>query len=184
MADTGGAESGHDDSRVLGGVITTHANTSFGKVFLAKPNHYAFVSGQSRNLAEKRQRLEVVREKGVLLLILAVPFLLLSSLNPIAILYAAAAACFNAALYLPDLIDRILVDRGKLLQGKIIRCWGQLEQPGWFDFNLEYEFSTPDGRVLKRQHSDNRVDLEGQTLPQPGTTLAILYVNDWLYRVL
>lgn len=164
-------------------------HTAFGKVFLVKLNHLEFVSGSSSNLNERRSIwLKRGRERGFLLLLVAFGVLVCGiayeKLDSRWVLVLGIVSILSVLQYLPDLFDYLLAKNGQLLTGKITRISGRLEMPGWFDLYLEYEFTTPQGKVAKGHATANRLDLQDKPLPQIGTSVAVLYVNALLYRVM
>ncbi|MBZ0283070.1 MAG: hypothetical protein K8L97_20195 [Anaerolineae bacterium] len=164
-------------------------HTAFGKVFLVKLNHLEFVSGSSSDLNERRSIwLKWTRERGLISLLVAFGILvcgiMYEKLDSTWILALGILGVLDMLLYLPDFVDYLLVKNGQLLKGEITQISGKLEMPGWFDLYLECQFTTPRGKVAKGHAMANRLDLQDKPMPQIGTSVAVLYVNTLLYRVM
>ncbi len=73
--------------------------------------------------------------------------------------------------------------RGQLLSGEIVhaRCF---PTPHGILVEVRYSFLTPSGQKVLGTQYQNRNDLNEQTLPRPGTPLAILYAADNYFRAL
>lgn len=164
-------------------------HTAFGKVFLVKLNHLEFVSGSLNDLNERRSIwLKKMRERGLISVIVVfgifVCGIMYGKLDATWLLGIGILGVLDMLLYLPDFIDYLLVNHGQLLKGEVTKISGRLEMPGWFDLYLECQFTTPRGKVAKGHAMANRLDLQDKQLPPIGTSVAVLYVNNFLYRVM
>jgi hypothetical protein len=91
---------------------------------------------------------------------------------------AVFVLCFVAWFALwKDNRNRQLSAKGKILHGQIISTKGQRNSKGAFSAFIEYAFDTPDGRQLTRKALTSRRDLE-KSMPPPGTSVAVLYLDD------
>jgi hypothetical protein len=48
----------------------------------------------------------------------------------------------------------------------------------------KFQLTTPAGRFLQKEQRATRNDLKDQPLPQPGTPVVVMYLNDGNYRAL
>jgi hypothetical protein len=87
-----------------------------------------------------------------------------------------------------------LFEKGQMLQGTVVRCAGY-DQPfppsTWegtgsfvYAIRLEYSFRTPVGREVIRTEGRLAEDMQGQPLPEPGTPVLVMYLDDENYEVL
>jgi hypothetical protein len=53
-----------------------------------------------------------------------------------------------------------------------------------YEIRVSYKATTPTGATLEGKAKRNRPELRGESLPQPGSTLLLLYLNDQEYKVL
>jgi hypothetical protein len=78
---------------------------------------------------------------------------------------------------------RRLETEGHLLEGQVTHCSGVTHKSN-YEVKLSYCFYTPDERPLRDKTSRIRHDLYLTALPQPGTPVAVLYLDDTNFRVL
>jgi hypothetical protein len=76
-----------------------------------------------------------------------------------------------------------LVQEGQLIVGKIVEIRGS-HVKGGYQVSITYNFRSPEGREMSRKESLLRNDLRTGLLPKAGTQLAVVYVNDRLFRIL
>jgi hypothetical protein len=73
--------------------------------------------------------------------------------------------------------------QGQVIKGEVTACEGKA-MPDHYHVTLSYKFRTPADRELTGKITQERDDLKNEELPQKGTPVAVLYVNDKLYRLL
>lgn len=79
--------------------------------------------------------------------------------------------------------NKRLEEEGQFVTGKLSKVSGGRVRGG-YQVNIEYTFVSPNGTDLKRKESHIRNDLDRDLLPQTGTSVMVVYVNDRLFRVL
>jgi hypothetical protein len=83
--------------------------------------------------------------------------------------------------------NRLLAREGRLVYGEISKISGRrlLNRRESYQVTVHYELISPEtGQQIRKKASDMRNDLSGQSLPQPGTPVAIMYRSDKHYKVL
>jgi Protein of unknown function (DUF3592) len=94
--------------------------------------------------------------------------------------------------------DDTLIRKGRLLMGEVVKCQGTLNVTktsldgkgygsplrGTYLIELSYVFHTPEGKEVEATAKSRRNDLIDQRLPELGTPVAILYLNERRYKVL
>lgn len=78
--------------------------------------------------------------------------------------------------------EYMLKEQGELIHGQIQTC-DVSGSDGSYWLKIQYSFVTPSGKEITKKTSHSVKHLEG-TVPDPGTPVAILYVNDMVYKVL
>lgn len=74
---------------------------------------------------------------------------------------------------------------GKVISGEVVNASGRSSSKGAYIVKLDYRFRVPDtGETISHKETNTRNDLRGQTLPAPGTPLAIAYRDRKTYKVL
>jgi hypothetical protein len=73
--------------------------------------------------------------------------------------------------------------RGVVVRGEVVECIGE-ERASHYHVRLRYQFILPDLKVRRGTAHFVRDDLRGAKLPEKGAQVAILYLNDWFYRLL
>jgi hypothetical protein len=183
VADAGGAGENEINRIVFGSIMKIY--TFMGEIFLVKLCHAYFLAGEGeRNLNEERHALHRLRNNFIAFLIFSLILLVFSDFNPHGLITVIILTCLTPTVMLPDFVDYLLAHKGRLLQASIRECTGRLEMPDWFDLYIEYQFTSPMGKSIVNRQWNNRVDLKNVELPPPGTQLLVLYVNDWLYRLM
>lgn len=81
-----------------------------------------------------------------------------------------------------------LRDNGKLIQGQVVKAEGEV-RPGplgkEFVITIWYEFTSPKtNKTISGTIAQNRDDITEETLPQTGSPVAVLFLNDRNYRVM
>jgi Protein of unknown function (DUF3592) len=76
-----------------------------------------------------------------------------------------------------------LAQEGQFIAGEITEAGGHRARAG-FQLSIRYKFRSPEGIELSRKESLTRNDLNTGHLPKTGTTVAVIYVNDKLFRIL
>lgn len=76
-----------------------------------------------------------------------------------------------------------LENEGQFITGKITKVSSARVKAG-YQITVTYSILSPDGVELSRKESLVRNDLNKALLPQEGTPVAVVYVNDKLYRML
>ncbi len=79
--------------------------------------------------------------------------------------------------------NRRLQQDGQLVIGKIVEAKAVRVKAG-NQLTIQYTFMSPEGGELGRKESLVRNDLRNMPLPSIGTPVAVVYVNDKLYRLL
>jgi hypothetical protein len=78
-----------------------------------------------------------------------------------------------------------LSQEGTLISGEIIRCSGRKNNDNDFRLKAEVRFRSPQtGQWVTKNYLLTRNDLKGKSLPQPGTPVHILYINDKMFETL
>jgi hypothetical protein len=77
-----------------------------------------------------------------------------------------------------------LVRDGRILEGKLIFCSGEMDSDHDCRIRATFAFVSPQGRILSGRASVYRNDLKDAPLPGPDTTVAVLYLDDHNYQVL
>jgi hypothetical protein len=73
---------------------------------------------------------------------------------------------------------------GRLLEGRVTRCTGATDADSDFVVELHYRFTAPGGRVIRDRDTACRDDLKDSPLPEPGTPVAVLHLDEKNYKVL
>lgn len=114
------------------------------------------------------RRLEAVESELLWLMVIVPPFLALPVL-----LWA--------------LVQNILLTQyeahGVVVRGEVVECTGE-ERGSHYYVKLRYQFILPDLKIRRGTAHFMRDDLRGAKLPEKGTQVAVLYLNDWFYRLL
>jgi hypothetical protein len=79
--------------------------------------------------------------------------------------------------------NRRLIEEGQIVTGKISEITGQSVKGG-YQVTVRYDFLSPYGNELSRKESLVRNDLRKVPLPAVGTPIAVVYVDDKLFRIL
>jgi hypothetical protein len=100
-----------------------------------------------------------------------------------------AAVCLLAALVFLVLALVIrrrlrLLRRGQVLSGKLLSCRGATDSENDFCLHATFNFVTPADRIIQGKQTVCRNDMKDQALPQPGTPIAVLYLNDGNFEAL
>ncbi len=114
------------------------------------------------------RRLEVVESELLWLMLIAPPFLSLPVL-----LWALAQ----------NILLTQYERRGVVVRGEVVECTGE-ERGSHYHVKLRYQFILPDLRIRRGTAHFVRDDLRGAKLPEKGAQVAVLYLNDWFYRLL
>jgi hypothetical protein len=78
-----------------------------------------------------------------------------------------------------------LAQEGTLLSGEIIHCSGRKNSDNDFRLKAEVCFRSPQtGQWIHKNYLLTRNDLKGKPLPDPGTHVHILYINDKTFEAL
>ena len=94
--------------------------------------------------------------------------------------------------------DDLLVRKGQLLMGEVTKCEGNLDVTktsldstsygtplrGNYTIELGYAFRTPENKEIVDSIKAKRNDLIDHVLPELGTPIAVLYLNEHRYKVL
>jgi hypothetical protein len=70
----------------------------------------------------------------------------------------------------------------QVLSGEVVSCTGQLAGGAYY-VTLRYKFTTPGGKVIQGLRRAMREDLRNGGLPPAGAPVAVLYVNDYLFKL-
>src|SRR5262249_16803471 len=110
---------------------------------------------------------------------------------PTAILFAALDGWFLRLLIRlirEETRAKRLFEKGRTLPGTVIHCvgYGQPFPPSCWEgtgtssyaIRLEYAFRTPGGREVVQTEGRLAEDLKGQPLPEPGTPVFVIYLDD------
>ncbi len=73
--------------------------------------------------------------------------------------------------------------RGVVVRGEVVECSGE-ERGSHYYVKLRYQFILPDLKIRRGTAHLMRDNLRGAKLPEKGTQVAVLYLNDWFYRLL
>jgi hypothetical protein len=83
--------------------------------------------------------------------------------------------------------ERRLAAQGRLVPGRIVSCRGGLdpsEHGRSYYLDVVYRVQGPAGEMITGTKSLPRDDLHGQPLPQPGTPVAVLFLDEKVHDVL
>ncbi|MCC7452090.1 MAG: DUF3592 domain-containing protein, partial [Anaerolineae bacterium] len=82
--------------------------------------------------------------------------------------------------------DRWLARHGEIIEGQIVNCSGRITggKGSYYKLTVEYQFCTPDGRILFGKQNASRNDLRQSVLPATNTPVAVLYADDQHYKLL
>jgi hypothetical protein len=91
--------------------------------------------------------------------------------------------------------DARLTLYGKVLTGRVLTCQRTIPPQARslldytpvfarYDIDLRYRFISPSGHVIQHAARQNRPDLAHTPLPRFGAGVAVLYLNDHVFRVL
>ncbi len=72
---------------------------------------------------------------------------------------------------------------GRMVTGEVLRSEGHKDEDGYI-VTMHYCFQSPSGRPLLGKVSRTRNDLKRKPLPEPGTPLVVLYLDDTSYELL
>lgn len=86
-------------------------------------------------------------------------------------------------------IDHKLEKYGHLIEGEVRSCKGETKHYRYtvytdFQVTLQYSFQSPNGHEITDETTQVANHLDKDTLPSPGTPVAIWYVDDKTYTVL
>jgi hypothetical protein len=73
---------------------------------------------------------------------------------------------------------------GQLLTGQIINATAKPGNKGAYNLTVDYSFTNPYGQQFTKKQMYNRTDLKKSPLPEAGTPVAVLYVDDKLFRLM
>ncbi|MCS6871597.1 MAG: DUF3592 domain-containing protein [Anaerolineae bacterium] len=73
--------------------------------------------------------------------------------------------------------------RGVVVRGEVVECTGE-QRGSHYHVKLRYQFMLPDLKIRRGTAHFVRDDLRDAKLPEKGTQVAVLYLNDWFYRLL
>lgn len=74
--------------------------------------------------------------------------------------------------------------RGRILWGEVVRASGELDARGRYTVRLRYQFRTLKGKMLVKQTSHARSDLDPEDIPGPGTPVVVYYRSETDHRLL
>ncbi len=94
--------------------------------------------------------------------------------------------------------DDVLVRKGRLLMGEVVKCRADLAVTktsldtnnygsplrGSYNIELTYRFTTPEGKEIESSAKARRNDLVDSCLPELGTPIAVLYLSERRYKIL
>lgn len=170
------------------------------RLFLFRPVHEPFVMGQLTELPTAVTRKKAVRQYVFLMFAIATPMIIIiTGLVALAgydfellLLVEITTALITCAYFVLRryLQDRLLRHQGKIVYGEIVR---HEMLPGYANMGsaiitrIFYRFKT-----LDDNHITTSVDLayamnrlpDGRKYPEPGTQVAVLYVNEKNHRLL
>jgi hypothetical protein len=112
--------------------------------------------------------------------------LLLTTFSGVFVVFCLSFAGVCAWLLLKIYQAGKLREDGKRLQGQIISAAGTtFKSKGQtrYSLTIEYEFVSPQGTRIQGQTTTERTDLLDQPLPERGTPIDVLYLNDKLYAL-
>ncbi|HVO42961.1 MAG TPA: DUF3592 domain-containing protein [Aggregatilineales bacterium] len=87
----------------------------------------------------------------------------------------------------PIVIDRALARDGRVVQGKLLSRSGRMikGKNRYFQVSVAYTFTSPTtGLAITGKQNATRNDLRDKPLPELGTPVAVLYVNDSRFKIL
>jgi hypothetical protein len=127
--------------------------------------------------------------------------LILRNISPSSSLTSLAALWANTLSAITLLVGILwfrrtyrLKNQAQRLYGEIVTCRAEVDHTSsagenetsvrYYKLQVRYRFRTPDGvDIVKKTHTD-RDDLEGKSLPGPGTPVAVQYVSHRLFELL
>lgn len=93
----------------------------------------------------------------------------------------AALKLLNIVMFILDIIDFFSESSSRRYRRNPTTPYAE---NNLYEIRVEYKATTPSGATLEGKARRNRPELRGQSLPLPGSSLLILYVNDQEYKVL
>lgn len=180
--------------------------------FLLYPSSQAFLDGEPRGIQERFQfrydALDYLAMAGIgagfLVFLIdiariagwiaedAAPGAILSAFIVAALLVAVGFAVLDTRHRRARAQER-LIREGKVLAGTITACSARAETsaevslgevPRSFLVTIEYRFATPAGHEIADHAEHSRPDLRRVGLPEPGTPVRVLYLDDRTYALL
>ncbi len=86
---------------------------------------------------------------------------------------AEVVSCGRMFRFLTVFFRGLRLRRGHTLPGELIGATGKVDDDSEYQVTVDYRFLSPDGRFLTGTTTRPRNDLKGQSLPTPGTPLAV-----------
>jgi hypothetical protein len=82
--------------------------------------------------------------------------------------------------------DRWLAQHGEIIEGQLVNCSGRMTggKGSYYKLSVDYQFCTPDGRIMFGKQNASRNDLRRTVLPATNTPVAVLYVDEKHYKLL
>lgn len=80
--------------------------------------------------------------------------------------------------------ELLLIRRGQVIPGKVNTISGELDNDDNFILDMRYVVRTPDGIIIEKQVKGTHNQLRDADLPAPGRSVAVLYVNPDIMRLL
>jgi hypothetical protein len=90
-----------------------------------------------------------------------------------------------AVLLYTDRRQKRLAEEGRLLAGEIVLASGRRDGDGDYNLTVKYRFRSPQtGKWIQATRRKGRDDLEHKPLPEPGTQVHVLYIDDRTHQAL
>ena len=164
------------------------------QVFLIDPRHYEYASGRGKFLGY-RDEFSIASRQSIyrVILIFVAGILFLNhlrtasetSINELFLLiFFLVVVSISGLVLLRYLFEYLLVTGGHILFGTILEATGRQETSEWFDLTVKYEFNSSTGKQICKTVSVNNQYMKNAELPEAGTTVAILYLSDRLFRAI
>lgn len=177
-------------------------------LFLLRPDNRAYLNGEAASIVPTEDEV-INRRSSVMFIIFGSPFLCfmcaLSALawshgdnTPASVHNRNGYTYFTLFLSIIFSITPILwfsawryrsklVKRGKLLIGQISSIagyWAVLNRVNYYFVTVEYRVHLPNHKVMHARETAIYMDMVGKPLPERGTPVAVLYVDDYAKRLL
>jgi hypothetical protein len=169
--------------------------------FLLNPRNRDFVQGEARYIANLRINWSLDGLLGsvantlaipgiILLIIFSLPSMHLFDIQTYVIFFVCSV-CLAAAVWGLRLRNFVRLSRdGRVIPGAVMKATARHSKDGDYTVTVWYSFVSPVGNKVVGKNSMLRSDVRAEphrgfrTLPEPGTSVAVIYVDDKHFRML